>query len=234
MLLEFLGPRDSAFIIKDLNVNLLKFLEKQQASLLKIAKLFQGDVLEVLEFFRVTFVVKVECRARQSTGQSLIGLHPNRSNHAQPWVLLSMPELEGKVPRLNVNPPSRNEDGFETNTLGPDISVGAQLCTLTDRADGLQVPLCESVFVAFDYDAVGMDLERDEGHSHVLDLFEGVILGVLKEFKHESGTATIDFFSKPNHQLALKSVDCGVVQVLYVLTECAAALSNASQFVSIW
>jgi hypothetical protein len=104
-------------------------------------------------------------------------------------------EIKGEVSRLDVHSPCGDEDRFEPDSLGTDVSVRGRLATFTYGADSLQIRSGKTILITLNHDVIRMNLERDERRGILLvSLFEFVILGILKKLKDKSCATSVDVF----------------------------------------
>jgi hypothetical protein len=94
--------------------------------------------------------------------------------------------------------PRRHEHRLETNTFLPDISLGTRLGALPNIADCDEVVSCETVFITLQDDSTTIDSKAHERNRRKgSDFGVMVIVGVLQQLEHESGTAVVKILGQP-------------------------------------
>jgi hypothetical protein len=74
-----------------------------------------------------------------------------------------MLKMKGKIAGLNMNLPSRDENGLEPDALCPNVAVRCGFGALPNRADSRQIFNRESILIVLHNDTIGIDLKRNEG-----------------------------------------------------------------------
>ena len=103
-----------------------------------------------------------------------------------------MLEVEGEIPRLNMDLPRSHKHRFESDSFLADVALGACLGALPNTADGSQVLLLETVLIAINDNAVLEDLKTNQWLlAQLCGSGVVVVFGILKKFKNKSGTAVV-------------------------------------------
>ncbi len=131
------------------------------------------------------------------TGNNVFRRPPVRPDHAEAGIDGSVPELKREITRLDVNSRCRDEDGFETDTLGANISMHYSFRALAHGTYCLEILGGEAVFVAFNNNFVGPYFEVNEWRLLAIGcLGEPVVIRILQKFENKSGAAAINMFRK--------------------------------------
>ena len=109
----------------ELQGDLLKFSEEEQACCLEVVELHGDDSLQMLNFALISLVVEVQCHASQRIGYSFDRINLDRSNHAYTWVRFVVPEFEREISGLDMNSRGSDEYRLEANTFCTNVSVGS-------------------------------------------------------------------------------------------------------------
>lgn len=104
-----------------------------------------------------------------------------------------MLKVEGKVRGPDVDLPCSHEHGLESDALFANVALGTSLRALPYAAYGLEVLWSEAVFVAFDNDAMRVNLKAYEWRDACCSgLCVVVVVGVLKELENETRIACVE------------------------------------------
>lgn len=74
-----------------------------------------------------------------------------------------MLKMKGKIAGLDMNLPSRDENGLEPDAFCPNVAMRCGFGALPNRADGRQIFNAKSVLIALYNDTIGIDLKRNKG-----------------------------------------------------------------------